>query len=219
MEKRYIKVEKTARYFTLGTLNKETTHIWFLIHGYAQTAENLIAPFESLGSNHFIIAPEGLNKFYSRGFRGTPVASWMTSLEREREIEDYLSYLTQLSNEIELDKFGSAKKILLGFSQGVSTQTRFAHHFPNVFDYLILVAGEIAKEFQDTTPPNLFKVPTLFLVGNEEQLIDEEKIQNQAKTLELEGVEFLKFKGKHEVNIDTIEQALNFVDKTIIKLR
>jgi predicted esterase len=217
MEKHFITVKKTARFFTIGTLNEETTHIWFLIHGYAQTAENLIAPFESLGSNHFIIAPEGLNKFYSRGFRGTPVASWMTSLEREHEIEDYLSYLTQLSNEMELEKFGSAKKILLGFSQGVSTQTRFANYYPGVFDYLILVAGEIAKEFQEIKPPNLFKVPTLFLVGDEEQLIDEEKIQNQARNLSLDEVEFIRFRGKHEVNIDTIEKALKFVNSRNLK--
>ena len=149
MQKHYFSVIKTARYFTQGNLNNHTKFIWIIIHGYAQTADAFLSSFESLGSEHFIIAPEGLNKFYSRGFSGNPVASWMTSLEREQEIIDYTNYLNSLVNTLNLNSSSQGKTIVLGFSQGVSTQTRFIESSDFKFDYAVMIAGEIGKEFQE----------------------------------------------------------------------
>ncbi|OYU95076.1 MAG: hypothetical protein CFE21_12275 [Bacteroidetes bacterium B1(2017)] len=213
MEKHYLTISKTARFFTLGELNQNTTHIWLVIHGYAQSAEEFISCFEGLGSNHFIIAPEGLNKFYSRGFTGKPVASWMTSLERDHEISDYCNYLESLVQGLALSNFAGAQVIALGFSQGVSTLTRFINSTRFEPNFQILVAGEIAKEFQENLPQKIAQLKSLYLVGTKENLIQPESIDRQKKCLSEANCSFKTFEGKHEVNGAALEQTLMFIEE------
>ncbi len=208
MQKHYLTVSKTARYFTKGNLTDNTQYIWIVIHGYAQTAEAFLYSFESLGDEHFVIAPEGLNKFYSRGFSGSPVASWMTSLEREHEIADYINYLNTLVESIHLASFTKAKHIVLGFSQGVSTQTRFINQSNYPIDYSVMIAGEIGKEFQETLPNKLANLKSLYLVGNQEQIIKREKIEAHQLLFKNTNCVFNTFEGRHEVNESAVAAIL-----------
>ncbi len=208
MQKHYLSVSKTARYFTQGTLTDSTKYIWIVIHGYAQTAEAFLNSFESLGDEHFVIAPEGLNRFYSRGFSGSPVASWMTSLEREHEIADYTHYLNTLVEALQLTSFTKAKHIVLGFSQGVSTQTRFINQSNYPIDYAVMIAGEIGKEFQEVLPPKLATQKSLYLVGDQEQIIKPEKIEAHQLLFANANCVFKTFEGKHEVNENAVAAIL-----------
>ncbi len=211
MQKHLFPVTKTARYFTQGNLDNNTQFIWIIIHGYAQTADAFLSDFESLGSEHFVIAPEGLNKFYSRGFSGSPVASWMTSLEREQEIIDYTNYLNSLVNFLNLASFTKAKTIALGFSQGVSTQTRFIESSDFVFDFSVMIAGEIGKEFQENLPEKLYNLKSLFLVGDQENILKPEKIESHQILFKNANCEFKIFEGKHVVNQHTIDKIIDFI--------
>ena len=97
MQKHEIEITKTARYFTLGELNENTKTVWFVLHGYAQTAEDFLESLKPLQQeNTFIIAPEGLSRFYWRDFSNNPVASWMTKTDREVDIDDNMKYLSKL---------------------------------------------------------------------------------------------------------------------------
>ena len=211
MQKHFFPITKTARYFTHGNLDSNTKFIWIIIHGYAQTADAFLNNFESLGSEHFVIAPEGLNKFYSRGFSGNPVASWMTSLEREHEIIDYTNYLNSLVNSLNLNSFTQAKTIVLGFSQGVSTQTRFIISSDFKFDYSVMIAGEIGKEFQENLPEKLANLKSLYLVGDQENILKPEKIESHQILFKNANCTFNIFEGKHEVNQNTIDKILDFI--------
>jgi predicted esterase len=213
MQKHFFPVTKTARYFTCGNLNNHTKFIWIIIHGYAQTADAFLSSFESLGSEHFIISPEGLNKFYSRGFSGNPVASWMTSLEREQEIIDYTNYLNSLVKTLNLSSFSQVKTIVLGFSQGVSTQTRFIESSVFKFDYSVMIAGEIGKEFQENLPEKLFNIKSLYLVGDQENILKPEKIESHQILFRKANCAFKIFKGKHVVNQNAIDKILNFISE------
>jgi predicted esterase len=212
MQKNFFSVTKTARYFTHGNLNNDTKYIWIIIHGYAQTADAFLSNFENLGSEHFIIAPEGLNKFYSRGFSGSPVASWMTSLEREQEIIDYTNYLNSLVNSLNLATFTQAKTIVLGFSQGVSTQTRFTETSDFQIDYSVMIAGEIGKEFQENLPEKLANLKSLYLVGDQENILKPEKIESHQILFKNANCTFKIFEGKHVVNQDAIEKILSWLN-------
>jgi len=211
MKKYFFQTAKTARYFTHGNLNNHTKFIWIIIHGYAQTADAFLSNFESLGSDHFIIAPEGLNRFYSRGFSGNPVASWMTSLEREHEIIDYTNYLNSLVKSLNLNSFTQAKTIVLGFSQGVSTQTRFITSSDFKFDYSVMIAGEIGKEFQENLPKKLANLKSLYLVGDKENILKPEIIESHHILFKNANCDFKIFEGKHEVNQNTIDKILDFI--------
>jgi len=213
MQKHFFPVTKTARFFTHGNLNNQTKFIWIIIHGYAQTADAFLSSFESLESEHFIIAPEGLNRFYSRGFSGSPVASWMTSLERENEIIDYTNYLNSLVNALNLNSFIQAKTIVLGFSQGVSTQTRFIESSDFKFDFSVMIAGEIGKEFQENLPEKLNNLKSLYLVGNQENILKPEKIESHQILFKNANCNFKIFEGKHEINQNTIDKILDFISK------
>lgn len=199
-QKHQIKVSKTASYFTQGQLNEHTKYIWLVIHGFAQTADTFIQPFSILGEEHFVIAPEGLNRFYSRGFAGSAVANWMTSRDREFEIEDYCNYLNLLTKQLNITQYKNAKVILLGFSQGVSTLTRFFLSGNIHADLLVMVAGEIAIEFQKDLPTKLVQAKSLYLVGTQENLIKPEKIEFQKQLLANCKCSIMEFEGKHEVN-------------------
>lgn len=212
MQKHHFQVTKTARYFTLGNLDNNTEFIWIIIHGYAQTADAFLSNFESLGNEHFVIAPEGLNKFYSRGFSGSPVASWMTSLEREQEIIDYTNYLNSLVNSLNLASFTQAKTIVLGFSQGVSTQTRFIESSSFKFDFSVMIAGEIGKEFQENLPQKLANLKSLYLVGDQENILKPEKIESHQMLFKNANCTFKIFEGKHVVNQDAIDKILSWLN-------
>jgi len=87
-------INKTARYFTLGTLSDKIETVWFVLHGYGQLAKDFIDEFSILENNTtYIIAPEAINKFYLRGFTGKIGATWLTKEDRENEIKDYNNFL------------------------------------------------------------------------------------------------------------------------------
>ena len=88
MNKKEIKVPKTARYFTIGN-EEQPDEIWFVLHGYAQLANYFIEKFRVLESkNILVVAPEGLHRFYWNGMSGRVAASWMTKEDRLTDIAD-----------------------------------------------------------------------------------------------------------------------------------
>ncbi|MBC7383752.1 MAG: hypothetical protein H7296_12305 [Bacteroidia bacterium] len=211
--KNYLETKKTARYFTLNTLSDQTKTILIVIHGYAQTAAHIIENFVSVSEDCFVLAPEGLNRFYSRGFGGTPTANWMTSLERETEIADYIYYFDQLYTHLNLNNFTAAKVIVLGFSQGVSTSSRWVQATSHKIDGFILIAGEIAIEMQQHLPDKIKVLPKAFFIGNNDNLFTAEKVEMMKELLGKKTL-FEMFAGKHEIN----EHCLKLVVKTIHSL-
>src|SRR4051812_20505745 len=103
----HIRVERTARYFTIGATDSAPKSIWFILHGYAQLAGVFIRFFGDLADDEtLIVAPEALNRFYllnpdQAAAKDRPVgATWMTREDRESEINDYVEYLDALYDEI-----------------------------------------------------------------------------------------------------------------------
>jgi predicted esterase len=203
MEQHYIEITKTARYYTLGNLNKQTKEIWFMLHGYAQLAKEVIQKFEHVSNNsNYIVAPEGLNKFYAKGFFENPVANWMTSEDRKNEIKDYCNYLNQLYNYLQIDN--KIKVNVLGFSQGVSTATRWIESNSFIFNKLVILAGEIAKEFQTQLPPKLSTIETIFLYGNKDPFIERKSIDDLLALYHSSTIKIIEFDGGHEIKEDSL---------------
>jgi len=197
--------QKTARYFTLGALTATTTEVWIVVHGYAQLASDFLESFRDLEApSRFIVAPEGLNRFYAKGFGGKPAATWMTSEAREDEIADYLLYLDTLYERLDLP--ASARKIfLLGFSQGVATATRWLHHTRYRIDELIVCSGEIARELQDPLSPKLQSLPVTYITGTNDRLISPEKHEAVFALMEKLNARIFRFEGGHEINADSLK--------------
>ena len=97
MIKKTIFTQKTARYFHNKTNLSDAENIIFALHGYAYLAQKFLKKLQFLFSkNNLIVCPEGLSKFYIKGFDGQVGASWMTKENREEEINDYCIYLDKV---------------------------------------------------------------------------------------------------------------------------
>lgn len=194
-----IAVSKTARYCTLGEYSDKTKEVWIVLHGYAQLASDFLLPFTILDKeSRYIVAPEGLNKFYAKGFGGKPAATWMTSEMRESEIKDYVLYLNTLYENLKLGE-GNKKVVLLGFSQGVATATRWLHQTPYRVDELIIYAGEIAAELRNPVSHKLKSLPITYVTGDKDPLIDATRLAEVRALMKSLNAREIVFSGGHEV--------------------
>jgi predicted esterase len=199
----HIQVTKTARYFTLGHLGLQTKEVWLVMHGYAQLAAEFIKDFEVLSDGtRFIVAPEGLNKFYARGFGGKPAATWMTSEDREAEITDYINYLTDLYQYLDIPL--QVKVVVLGFSQGVATASRFIHHTNQKIDAFVVYAGEIASELVNPISNKIKCLPVTYITGINDPFITPEKHQKVHELMHQLQAKIIEFDGGHEIKKEVL---------------
>lgn len=203
----FIKVQKTARYYTLGELNENTKSVWFVVHGYGELAEKFIQQFEPLAQEgNFIIAPEALSRFYWKGFGGKPVASWMTSEDRENEISDYIAYLDTLKTAV-LNDFPAIEINLLGFSQGVATVCRWFAYSDFEINQLWLFGSVLPHDSEyEKLQAKFSNVNLTLAIGKSDPFYNEERKQQGLALMKNSGVayNFIEFEGGHEVNLDLV---------------
>jgi len=163
-----IKSTKTFRYSTIGKPETAKTII-YVLHGYGQLSEYFIRKFDELKEEYFIVAPEGMHRFYLKGSSGRVGASWMTKEDRINDISDNLNWLNQLDVEM-ASKYQFDKKIILGFSQGGATAIRWFYNNQFKIDQLIIWAAvfppdlNIENELGNSNSQNKF-----FVIGNEDE--------------------------------------------------
>jgi predicted esterase len=132
---------------------------------------------------HYVIAPEGLNRFYFEGVNEQPVSSWMTRLDRLDEIADYVLFLERLRSSLQWELYTEAKVILLGFSQGVSSLLRWMHNAHPRADHLVLWAGGLPEDADFAASRDYFSgIPATFFLGNADPYITVERVQERMRT-------------------------------------
>ena len=186
----HLEVRKTARYFSLGTLSADTREIWFVVHGYGQLAEYFIRHFRGLDDGtRYIVAPEGLSRFYVKEWTRVG-ATWTTKEDRDSEVQDYLAYLKSLEARIveEFEQNGGKRESVrfwaLGFSQGVTTLTRWILRGGLAADRLICWAGGFPAEIDLATHKALFEqMKTTFVIGTEDEFITPDVLAKQQAAL------------------------------------
>ena len=213
MIKQYVNIKRTARYFISKDIDENIEQVIFVLHGYAQNADDFLNSCAALANERtLLVAPEGLSKFYWKDFTSNPSSSWMTSLERENEIIDTLNYLSQVLMEVKmkLPKSG-VNYACLGFSQGAATASRFACNPYFNCDHLFLYGGGPAHDLNwEALPSNL----RFYLIyGNRDPLVSSsqaEKIEALIKSKQ-HLVYRLEFNGKHKIEAE----ALDFIKQEI----
>lgn len=193
-----ITVPRTARYHTMGAV--EARNVWFVLHGYGQLARFFLRPFSALASDsRRIVAPEALSRFYLDGFDGRIGATWMTSADREHEIDDYVRYLDALADaEIASD----ARLTVLGFSQGTATACRWAAYGHHAIDRLVLWAGGVPPDLDLDAHRALFEHVNLTLViGTGDAFIPQERVGEEIARLDAHGIPHrtIRFDGGHRI--------------------
>ncbi len=192
---------------TLGELNAKTEEIWFVFHGYGQLAQHFIRRFNVLDQEKcFVIAPEGLNKFYLTE-NGHVGASWMTKHNRENELQNQRQYFDEIFIQyFSTTDFATKKVVFFGFSQGVAAMVRCLTHWQLKLAKMIIWAGEIPKE-TNKEHLNLENVDVHFVIGNDDKYYSEEAINFQIDSFEkIMGIKptLTVFQGTHEVNREVL---------------
>lgn len=212
----HLPVQKTARYFSSGASTIKIKNLWIVLHGYSQQAQEFIKHFESIaGSNTLIIAPEGLSRFYVRGYFGNVGASWMTKEDRMNDIIDNVNFLDLLLKKV-LDEMGyTPEKInVLGFSQGGATAARWVSVTNHTITGLVIYASEFPKDIGDDALLHLNKkVKTCYVYSNHDDFIDEDLFNEQFIYLNEKNFTFEKvfFDGKHEIKQDVLVRLANLL--------
>lgn len=204
-KKHTIPITKTARYFTLGEASPDTEEIWFVLHGYGQLASYFIRQFEVLNNGkRLIVAPEALSRFYAGRDPVRVGATWMTKVDREQDIQDYLAYLNQVASHM-MDLVESRKKpiTVLGFSQGATTASRWVTEGRLPARRLILWAGAVAHDLDlKVHGPTLSSMQPQFVVGDKDHYITPEKLAEEQARMAAENVAvtYVPFDGPHKID-------------------
>jgi predicted esterase len=211
----YLKVEKTARIVTYGDLSS-AKQFWIIAHGYGHLATYFIEKFRSLDpSEHYLIIPEGLHRYYLNGFSGKVGASWMTKEDREKDIEDYCAYLDSV-----YDAFipASKEKIInaFGFSQGGATICRWAANTNKIIDNLIVWGSVIPPDMKwEDDIEKLKKINWIYVAGSEDEFLNNEQQKEQIKTLSEKQIfpDTIIYVGKHDIQ----KEALHLLTQKCVK--
>ena len=215
----HLRVQRTARYYTLGGETGAPRTIWFVLHGYGQLASEFIRYFSDLASDDtLIVAPEAMNRFYLTTSDKLPVrdrpvgATWMTREDRESEIADYVEYLDALFDEVAAQAvhFG-ARVYLIGFSQGAATASRWATHGRAHLDRLILWGGQIPPDSDlSKGPASLREVPLTLVVGSRDHFIDASMMTTEQARLDAAGISYrlILYDGGHAISRAVLPRLL-----------
>ncbi len=212
------KVQRTAHYYTIGTVSKNIKKIWIVCHGYGQLAERIIQKFDGLVDEEtFIIAPEGLSSFYWQN-QGTGesqwrdrqlAASWMTRNNRLDEIEDYTNYIKGLYDEYVPQFADNVEVTLMGFSQGCATQVRWIMGVLPHFYRLILWAGMVPEDLDYRPHQAYFASKDIhFIYGNDDMFLTQERLDWYLNFVKEQGlnIKIHEFEGKHIVDKNVLQK-------------
>lgn len=199
---------KTFRYITIGN-PKKASKLLIVLHGYGQLVEYFVRKFDGLDEDIFIVAPEGMHRFYLKGSSGRVGASWMTKEAREADIRDNIHWLNKLNELIQKEQ-SFEKTILLGFSQGGATAARWYENSSIPFDHLIMWASVFPPDLKMNVPStNVDNGKNLFVLGNDDPYFS---IEEQSKILEFYvsiGFSSIKYNGNHDIDFEALKISLD----------
>lgn len=201
--------KKTFRYYTSGNPQK-AKYVLYVLHGYGQLAEFFIKKFEYLNDNYFIVAPEGMHRFYLKGSSGRVGASWMTKEARENDIHDNLNWLSHLQNEI-LKNNTFEKEIVLGFSQGGATAARWnkINNIHNQIYWASVFPPDI--NIKNTISQNN-KTNNYFALGNQDEYFNEDEQKSIIQFYAKNGFKTYHFNGPHTIDSTTLNSILDDIN-------
>ena len=219
-EQRHLRVPRSARYSVMGSFDASLTEVWIVCHGHGQLASRFLTRFVPIErEDRLFVAPEALSRYYLTPPQGgphapnTPVgASWMTSEDREHEIEDYVRYLDLLYEEVfSLVPREAVRLWVLGFSQGSATVARWVARGKVDPDRVVLWAGVLPPELTAQNASALTRrAPLTVVLGRHDEFANPDLVAAQETRLQELGVpyEIIRFDGGHEIVADTLRSLV-----------
>lgn len=217
MESHAIAVPRTARYYTLGATHGFPRELWIVCHGYGQLASRFINQFAALDDGtRLIVAPEGLSRFYldpipERRLQSAPRvgATWMTREDRDSEIADYVHYLDLVAAQVRQHLAGASPRIIvLGFSQGTATVSRWLAASELRVEQLVLWSGTIPPELDLAAwSAHVHGAAITLVAGESDAMVSAEAVASEAERLSAAGVGYTlqRFPGGHAIDAHALD--------------
>jgi predicted esterase len=189
----------------IGLGAKEATLIWIVLHGYAQSTEDLAPVFNEIAKDDLVIIPEGMSKFYRKGYEGEVVASWMTSRHRLDEIRDQQSYMNSVYERI--PSVMHHKIIILGFSQGTATALRWLDQNHPAINSMIVYAGWPPEDV-DYSKNYWTSINHYYILGNNDYFLTDERVEmlHQMEYWKTCQPKEYNYEGDHSVSKQVIKE-------------
>jgi predicted esterase len=215
-EQRHLSVPRTARYAVMGSLDGALSEVWIVCHGHGQLAARFLSRFVPLErDDRLFVAPEALSRYYLQPPRGGPHAAdapigatWMTSEDRDCEIEDYVRYLDLLYDEVfSRVRRDSVRLWVLGFSQGCATVARWVGRGRIDPDRVVLWAGVLPPELTRVEAALLCRrSPVTIVLGRQDEFASPELVARQEERLKELAVahQSVRYDGGHEIVPDVL---------------
>ncbi len=185
---------------------------WLVCHGYTQLASEFMQDFSLLNNGQtLVVAPEGLNHFYKKGFNGPVGANWMTRHYREDDIADNAAYLQALFNKYHSTLPADVRIVLLGFSQGTATVCRWMLRYHPPFHDLVLWAGMPPEDLDYQAHKSYLSDKNLYLLyGSNDPFLTPDRFEQLHDIEEQSGIDFgeNRFEGWHEIPPSALRDLL-----------
>lgn len=212
MQKQFVSYQHKAVYFKVGSITPKTNNVWIIFHGYGQLAEEFRSSFKVLETEeNFMFYPQGLSKFYLKVVTKNIGSSWMTSLDRDTDIENYLSYLDAIYKSA-LKPFLNGKRVtILGFSQGGHTASRWIANSHIRYDHLILWGSSLAHEIGSREVECFFASgKNSIVLGDQDRFIDAKQMAITQKRYQRIGFEYqlIQYHGGHDIYPDVLQKLV-----------
>ncbi len=215
----HIRVQRTARYYTLGGRpDVAPSALWFVLHGYGQLAAGFVRFFADLaGDDSVVIAPEAMNRFYSVSIDAAPAhqrpvgATWMTREDRESEVADYVEYLDGVYDAVSGGSLSPGARVnVIGFSQGAATAARWVAHGRVPATRLILWGGLVPPDADLAHGPSALRgVPLTIVLGSRDHYVSDAALDEDVARLARAGINptVVRFEGGHAVSRAVLKQV------------
>ena len=204
-----ISYQTTNSYSSLNTLTASTKNVWFVWHGIGYLSKYFLKYFRHLNADeNYIIAPQAPSKYYLNSEYRHVGASWLTKENTITETENIVNYADAVLEAENIPK--DKNLIVLGYSQGVSIAMRYVAKRKLHCKQLVLLSGGVPKELT-ADDFKFLNAKVSFIYGDKDNYLNKERLTyeiNRAKALFGNDFNTISFKGKHEVNIDIINELV-----------
>ena len=212
MEKIVLDIIFKAPYFKVGSIHEQTKNIWFIFHGYGQLADEFTKLFSELISDeNCMIFPQGLSKFYLKGIGNKTGSNWMTSLDRDIDVANYLTYLNQIFDHEVKPYQDTIELNILGFSQGGHTASRWIYHSNIRYNKLVLWGSSLAHEIDQKKITKSFSYgKNLIVFGDQDRFIDADRLQKLRNRYKKIGFNYktLEYHGGHDIYPEILKKLV-----------
>ncbi len=181
----------------------ENTLVVITLHGYSSNPEVMLRLTATWFAGHIIGALQAPSEFFLPPTATPPRSEigycWATYRHSESSVRLHHQMLLHIMDEVERDfGIGPARRLLMGFSQPVGMNYRFAATHPAAVRGVIGVCGGVPKNWDDGSYGNV-SAALLHIARREDEIYPPEASSHYRKRLQMRAadVEFHMLDGGH----------------------